>query len=167
MTDDELLALLTDLESEKRRSRDLPFDVQPVIGAEVADLDLDFFRREYLPQALPRDILDQNQRTVEQQLASLRFATVESTPTVLGIIVLGESSGRQVKIEDDPHCLGLLKHYHSLMPMSHEARKPVFHLTSADGAIGAHQQAVTRAYDDFERLARRIDERLRAQPSGS
>ncbi|HET7500400.1 MAG TPA: ParA family protein [Kofleriaceae bacterium] len=28
----------------------------------------------------------------------------------------------------DPHCLGLLKRYGSLMPMAQEARKPIFHL---------------------------------------
>lgn len=28
------------------------------------------------------------------------------------------------------------------MPMAHEARKPVFHLKSSDGAIGARAQGV-------------------------
>jgi chromosome partitioning protein len=88
-------------------------------------------------------------------------------PAVYESAVLGAVPVRDRTVEDDPHCLALLKHYHSLMPMAQEARKPVFHLTTADGAIGAHQQAVTRAYEDFERLARRIEERLAAQASGS
>jgi ATP-dependent DNA helicase RecG len=77
--------------AEKRRSRDLPFDVQPVAPARLEDLDAELFRREYLPSALADDILEQNQRPLEQQLASLRFATAESPsiPTVLGILVLG------------------------------------------------------------------------------
>lgn len=55
-----------------------------------------------------------------------------------------------------PHCLGLMKHYHSLVPMAQEARRPIFLLRSADGAIGAHQQAVQAAYHHFAELALRI-----------
>jgi chromosome partitioning protein len=60
--------------------------------------------------------------------------------------------------ESDPFCLATLKHYRSLLPMAMEARKPVFSLTPADGAIGAHGEAVRRAYNDFLALARRIAE---------
>jgi cellulose biosynthesis protein BcsQ len=58
--------------------------------------------------------------------------------------------------EDDSHCLALLKHYRSLMPMAMDARKPMFHLRPADGAIGAHSYAVQECYQDFERLAKVI-----------
>ncbi len=40
--------------------------------------------------------------------------------------------------------------------MAQEARRPLFLLRSADGAIGAHQQAVLAAYEHFTLLARRI-----------
>jgi len=60
---------------------------------------------------------------------------------------------------DDPYCLAMLKHYRSLMPMAMEARKPVFALKPADGAIGAHVEATRNAYEDFLTLARRIAER--------
>lgn len=63
-------------------------------------------------------------------------------------------------VVDDPECLGLVKHYHSLIPMAQEARKPVFLLRSADGAIGAHQQAVQAAYRHFRDLAMRILDRI-------
>jgi chromosome partitioning protein len=53
----------------------------------------------------------------------------------------------------DPYCLARLKHYHSLMPLAQEARKPVFALKPADGAFGGHAQAVQRAYEDFRELA--------------
>ena len=56
----------------------------------------------------------------------------------------------------DPYCLAILKHYRSLMPMAMEARKPVFSLKPADGAIGAHGEAVRNAYGDFLTLAKRI-----------
>jgi len=78
--------------AEKRRSRDLPFDIQQVAAATLKDLDLEFFRRVYLPSALPPDVISQNQRTEEQQLASLRFLSTDATPTptVLGILVAGK-----------------------------------------------------------------------------
>lgn len=56
----------------------------------------------------------------------------------------------------DPYCLSLLKHYRSLMPMAMEARKPIFFLKSADGAIGAHIEAVKSCYTDFNKLASKI-----------
>ncbi|MXZ21492.1 MAG: ParA family protein [Caldilineaceae bacterium SB0665_bin_25] len=58
--------------------------------------------------------------------------------------------------EDDPHCLKNLKHYRSLMPLAQEARKPIFFLRAADGAIGGHLQSVQDSYDDFRSLAWRI-----------
>ncbi|HWU88602.1 MAG TPA: AAA family ATPase [Kofleriaceae bacterium] len=56
----------------------------------------------------------------------------------------------------DRHCLGLLKRYGSLMPMAQEARKPIFHLKPADGALGAHAAAARDARNDFKRVAERI-----------
>jgi len=78
--------------SEKRRFKDLPFDIQPVPSAGLDDLDLDIFRRVYLPSALPTEVLENNQRTIEQQLCSMRFVTADSDPkpTVLGILVIGK-----------------------------------------------------------------------------
>lgn len=75
--------------------------------------------------------------------------------------VLGEGPHKAVpSVGDDSHCLGLIKHYHSLVPMAQEARKPVFLLRSADGAIGAHQQAVAAAYGHFESLTREVLSRI-------
>lgn len=53
-----------------------------------------------------------------------------------------------------------IKHYRSLMPMAMEARKPMFDLTSADGAIGAHQASVQQCRTDFELLCRAIAQRV-------
>ncbi|ETW95296.1 MAG: transcriptional regulator [Candidatus Entotheonella factor] len=78
--------------TEKRRARDLPFDIRPMHAARLEDLDLDLFRRDYLPATLPADVLEANQRSVEDQLASLRFIAVEpsSTPTNLGLLVVSQ-----------------------------------------------------------------------------
>ena len=71
--------------------------------------------------------------------------------------LLGESSNDPIpSIREDEYCLALLRHYKSLIPLAQEARKPVFKLKSADGAIGSHATAVSRAYDDFHALAEKI-----------
>lgn len=61
---------------------------------------------------------------------------------------------------NDSNCLGLLKHYRSLMPMAMEARKPIFKLKPSDGAIGSHTSSVKNCGDDFANLANRILEAL-------
>jgi hypothetical protein len=80
-------------------------------------------------------------------------------PQVYRDAVLGEPENGDITVIDDPHCLALLKHYRSLMPLAQEARKPMFHLKPADGAIGAHLQAVQSAHRDFVALAHGIAER--------
>lgn len=67
---------------------------------------------------------------------------------------------------DDENCLATVKHYRSLVPMAQEHRKPIFHLTAADGAIGGHMSAVTDAARDFRRLAKRIARRAGLRNSG-
>jgi chromosome partitioning protein len=47
-------------------------------------------------------------------------------------------------------------HYQSLMPLAQDARKPMFHLKSADGALSAHMDSVLRGRDNFDRLATSI-----------
>ena len=51
--------------------------------------------------------------------------------------------------QDKEHALATVKHYRSLVPMAQEARKPIFHLTTADGAIGSHAAAAKDAHQDF------------------
>lgn len=65
--------------------------------------------------------------------------------------------------DPDANQIQLIKHYRSLMPMAMEARKPMFKLTSADGAIGAHQSNVRQCYEDFEILCREIGRRVGCQ----
>jgi cellulose biosynthesis protein BcsQ len=81
---------------------------------------------------------------------------LQQVPAYYRQSVLDQSPGLAPPVTKDRHCLGLLKHYHSLVPLGQEARKPVFFLKSADGAIGAHQRAVREAYGHFEALARRL-----------
>lgn len=82
---------------------------------------------------------------------------VDKIPQTYRESVLGETvSGSVPTPDNDPYALALLKHYRSLMPLAMEANKPMFFLKSADGAIGAHQDAVENCYKDFKSLAEKI-----------
>ena len=76
--------------TEKRSSRTPVYELTVISEAQLDNLDTELFRRTYLPASIPADILERNSRTLEQQLASLRFSTLEGIPTVLGALVLGK-----------------------------------------------------------------------------
>jgi ATP-dependent DNA helicase RecG len=81
--------------SERRRSLDLPFDLHAVRGADLASLDLEWFKSTYLPSAVAADVLAENHRSIEEQLLSLRFVSsiADPVPTVLGLLVAGKDPG--------------------------------------------------------------------------
>jgi chromosome partitioning protein len=81
---------------------------------------------------------------------------LDRAPATCRRSVLEDMSTTPVPIDTDPNKLARLKDYRSLMPMAQEARKPMFLLKPADGAIGGHQAAVLECRDDFAALARRI-----------
>lgn len=75
---------------ERRLAADLPFEQQPVPGSTIAELDLELFASTYLPAAVSPEVIAENQRTPEDQLASLRLLTPDaSLPTVLGHLLIG------------------------------------------------------------------------------
>lgn len=79
--------------NERRRHGNRPFDLEPVPSSMMSDLNLTFFENDYLPQAFAPDVLEANDRTREQRLASLKMIASpdDPTPTVLGLLVLGKS----------------------------------------------------------------------------
>lgn len=83
-------------------------------------------------------------------------------PGVYRDSVLSEKSTPPL-MADDPLCLARLKHYRSLVPMAQEARKPIFQLTAADGAIGSHSYGVQEARKDFNSLAQSILDQIAAK----
>lgn len=82
--------------------------------------------------------------------------------------LLGKRSGPYAKTpaDDEHNALATMKHYRSLVPMAQEARKPIFNLSPADGAIGSHAAAAADAYDDFKRLAEKIVKRIQIEKGG-
>lgn len=78
--------------NEKRRYRDLPFDLHPIQHAKLEDLNRRLFEEDYLPSAFTADILEKNDRSYEQRLATCRMiqGVDQPIPTVTGCLVLGK-----------------------------------------------------------------------------
>jgi len=79
--------------NEKRRHRDRPYDVQPIEGASLADLDRTFFDDVYVPSAFASDVIERNDRTYEQRLAASKMiaSADDVRVTLLGVLTLGNS----------------------------------------------------------------------------
>ena len=79
--------------NEKRRYKNIPFDIYPVPSASITDFSRIVFENEYLPAAFATDVLDANRRTYEERLASCKMIVSpnDPTPTVLGILTLGKT----------------------------------------------------------------------------
>jgi ATP-dependent DNA helicase RecG len=77
--------------NEKRRYKDISFDIHPIPSATLTDLNKLRFEQEYLPNAFASDVLEANDRSYEQRLSTCGMISSldEPTPTVLGLLVLG------------------------------------------------------------------------------
>jgi ATP-dependent DNA helicase RecG len=76
--------------TERRQAANLSFDARPITSASIDDLDVVRFGGEILPQLIADDVLRENGRPVEQQLASLRMVTPSSfAPTPTGLLLIG------------------------------------------------------------------------------
>lgn len=79
--------------NEKRRFRDLPADVRPISDAQLNSIDELLFLRTYLPSAVAAEVIEQNQRSLEDQLIASKFAHPGPPvcPTALGVLTVGKS----------------------------------------------------------------------------
>lgn len=87
---------------------------------------------------------------------------LDRIPRVFASAVLGRTDGVRPHTDDDPYAIATIRNYQSLMPLAHDARKPMFDLRAADGALGSTQQYVQKCHQDFQALATTISERLTA-----
>lgn len=78
-------------------------------------------------------------------------------PVVYSYAVLGQG---RTSPDDRTHEIATLRNYQSLMPLAHDARKPMFDLRPGDGALGATADFVRRCYEDFETLAMDVAQRI-------
>ncbi len=81
--------------AERRRAGDLPFDLRPIPDATLEDLDLVWFESVYLPSAIARDILEANERSIDDQLLALRFSTA-GRPNYASALIMGKDPQRWV-----------------------------------------------------------------------
>lgn len=74
---------------ERRRHGMSTFDERLAGDATFEDLDMDMFRRQYLPAAVSAETIAQNSRTDEDQLRALHLATADGGPNVAAVLLLG------------------------------------------------------------------------------
>jgi ATP-dependent DNA helicase RecG len=78
--------------SERRVGFVNHFDARPCPGSTLNDLSLDLFRLSYLSNAVASDIIEENQRSIEEQLASLRFYDLKKNcPSYAGLLLFGKN----------------------------------------------------------------------------
>lgn len=75
---------------ERRASFAKTFDLIPALGSALSDLSTEYFKLSYLPLAIDEETLRINGRTIQQQLAALRFYDIKNDcPTNAGILMFG------------------------------------------------------------------------------
>ncbi|MRG90563.1 ATP-binding protein [Polyangium spumosum] len=77
--------------SERRALLARTWDARPCRGSSLADLSLDLFSLTYRTYAVAPEVIEENHRSIEQQLAALRFLdTRESCPTNAGVLLFAK-----------------------------------------------------------------------------
>ncbi len=75
---------------ERRVAQARTFDAQPCLGSALDDLAKPLFLIAYRQQALAPEVIEENKRPLEQQLASLRFFDLKrGCPTHAGLLLFG------------------------------------------------------------------------------
>lgn len=73
---------------ERRLSNVHTFDAMPCLGTNINDLDVKLIKKEFLPKAVAEEILAEDKRSIEEQLASLGFYDLRYNYPTNGAIVL-------------------------------------------------------------------------------
>lgn len=77
--------------SERRAALAKTWDARPCREATVPDLALDLFTMNYRLSAVAREVIEQNDRKIEEQLAALRFFDLRSGyPTNAGVLLFAK-----------------------------------------------------------------------------
>jgi ATP-dependent DNA helicase RecG len=126
--------------NERRRHRHLPFDLQPITFAALADLNRRVFESEYLPNAVAAEVLQANHRSYEERLSACRMVSgIDGpVPTLLGCLVLG----------DRPRDLAPCAYIQFMRLDGTELDAPIIDEAAIDGRLGE--------------MINRIDEKMKA-----
>ena len=78
--------------AEKRKAGDLPEDMQKAMNATIeSDLDIEYFKSHYLPSAVSKEVLAENNRNPKTQMRSLSLLDHNFTPTMTAILIMGNN----------------------------------------------------------------------------
>lgn len=78
--------------TEKRISQARTYDLLPCLGSRKDDLDMSYVRRTYVPLLVSQEDLDENGRTIEEQLGSVRMYDRQySCPTNAAVLLFGQT----------------------------------------------------------------------------
>lgn len=78
--------------TEKRTANVSTFDIRPALESSIEQMNIEFFKQKYLPSAVNSEELEQDERTVEEQLASLRFYSPNyKLVTNAGLLLFGSN----------------------------------------------------------------------------
>jgi len=80
---------------EKSEIKSPTFDTTPCLHSTLDDLDLDLFKKTYIPKFVSASALKRDKRSIKQQLASLNlFDISHDCPTVAGVLLIGKDPMR-------------------------------------------------------------------------
>ncbi len=75
---------------EKRKANSLPEDMKGLVDASIeTDLNMEYFKTQYLPSSVSSNILLENHRNIKTQMRSLRLVDHHLAPTMTAILVMG------------------------------------------------------------------------------
>lgn len=78
--------------AEKKQLYVKSFDMSPCRDSSIDDIDVELFKQGYLPKAVDTSIIDDDNRDIKDQLASLRlFDKLADCPTNAGMLLLGKN----------------------------------------------------------------------------
>ena len=80
---------------ERRQRNGRRFEEQPCTRAKIEDLDLELFRNQYLPKAIQAEVMEEDSRPAQEQMAALSFYDLDANaPTNLGVLLFGKHPER-------------------------------------------------------------------------
>ena len=86
LTEKEVLNL-----TERRLKYGIRFEEIPCETARLEDLNLDLFRYKYLPFAVGAEVIEEDERSIQEQLTALQFFNHhKECPTNLGMLLFGK-----------------------------------------------------------------------------
>lgn len=82
---------------ERRTASQRSFDARPCVGATMDDLVASLFLTAYLPAAVAPEVIDENNRDLHEQMASLRFFDLDrGVPTNAAMLLFGRDPLRWI-----------------------------------------------------------------------